>query len=371
MEKGTCGKNLTWQLDDNGTLTISGTGDMNNYGWIFGKSPWRKHWKSLKKVVIDNGVTNIGEEAFRNCERLAEVSISDSVTSIQSFAFDNCTSLTEIKIPNSVKTINSYAFDFCWRLTKVFLPENITTIGARAFAYCKSLKEIEIPSSVTSIGTEVFYTCDSLKKIHYKPGIGFEKNLLDGNKAQLVPYTNTSPTANQTVSKAVQSSDQSSDKTKVQAVAENLRWKLEGRTLTVGGVLEIKDYSHENPPWFKKRHDIFKIVIEEGVEKISTNAFNECIRLEELILPLSVKTIGDFAFTFCYCGDKKYNGGKNVIWSLEDGVLLIKKNPAAKNETNFSTGYEIWNVAEKNIKSVRIERGVTPSKRFYDWLNKI
>lgn len=196
----------------------------------------------------------------------------------------------------------------------------------------------------------------------------FEKILSDGNKAQLVPYTNTPATANQTVSKAVQSSDQSSDKTKVQAVAENLRWKLEGRTLTVGGVLEIKDYSRENPPWFKKRHDIFKIVIEEGVEKISANAFNECIRLEELILPLSVKTIGDFAFTFCYCGDKKYNGGKNVIWSLEDGVLLIKKNPAAKNETNFSTGYEIWNVAEKSIKSIRIERGIIPSKRFYDWL---
>ena len=150
-----------------------------------------------------------------------------------------------------------------------------------------------------------------------------------------------------------------------------LTWKVEGETLTVGGVREIKDYSHEEPPWADSLDVIQRIVIEEGVEKISANAFAACRRLEQVIIPASVMTIGDFAFTICYCGDKAIDGGKNVIWSLDDGVLLLKKNPAAMSDADFSTGYEMWNVAGKNIKSIKIERGVIPGRRFFEWLGRL
>ena len=74
------------------------------------------------------------------------------------------------------------------------------------------------------------------------------------------------------------------------------------------------------------------------------------------------------AFTFCYCGDESVNGGKNVIWSLDDGVLMFKKNPDARNATNFSIGAVSWRAVEGNVTGVKVERGITPDKRFFDWL---
>lgn len=134
---------------------------------------------------------------------------------------------------------------------------------------------------------------------------------------------------------------------------------------------EIKSYSYSETSWRESLRDIQKIIIEEGVEKISTRAFAECTRLEQLTIPASVKTIGDFAFTYCYCGDRTINGGRNIFWSLDDGTLMIKKNPAAKSDADFTTGYETWQVVEGNITGVKIERGIVPSKRFFDWLSRM
>ena len=131
---------------------------------------------------------------------------------------------------------------------------------------------------------------------------------------------------------------------------------------------KIKNYSNENPPWGDSRRIIQEIVIEEGVKKIYSYAFADCTRLEKLTIPVTVKTIGDFAFTVSYCGDRLVNNGRNVFWSLNDGTLILKKNPAAKSDEDFSTGYETWEVVEKNIKGVKIERGIVLGKRFYNWL---
>lgn len=155
------------------------------------------------------------------------------------------------------------------------------------------------------------------------------------------------------------------------SVTEKLRWKVDGKTLTVGGVHEIKDYSREEPPWLDSLQNIQKIIIEDGVEKISANAFIDCKRLELLTIPASVKTIGNLAFTACYCGNRLENGGRNVFWSLNEEILMIRKNPAVKSEANFSTGFETWEVVEKNITSVKIERGIVLGKRFFEWLNRL
>ena len=141
--------------------------------------------------------------------------------------------------------------------------------------------------------------------------------------------------------------------------------------MTVGGVREIKNFSYDKIPWRDNLKSIQKIIVEEGIEKISANAFSECNRLKQLTISASVKTIGDFAFAFCYCGDKKFNGGKNIFWSLDEGILKLKKNPAAKSDADFSTGFETWEVVEKNIKIIEIERGIIPGKRFFDWLNRL
>ena len=155
--------NLTWKLDANGTLTISGTGAMKDYNDNDNRSPIYKN-SSVKKIVVEKGVTSIGESAFENCSSLTSVMIPDSVISIGTSAFHSCSRLPSITIPDSVTSIGNFAFEACNSLSSITLSNNITSIGNWAFHGC-SLTSITIPDSVTSIGAMAFHSCSNLKSI--------------------------------------------------------------------------------------------------------------------------------------------------------------------------------------------------------------
>ncbi len=164
VDSGTCGNNLTWVLTKDGTLTISGKGKMEDWP-DRGNSPWYDVRKAIKKIIITDGVTTIGNWAFYFCSSLTEVSIPDSVTSIGESAFYFCNSLKEINIPDGVTSIGESAFYNCYSLKEVNIPDGVTSIGTTTFTCCYSLTKINIPDSVTSIGSSAFISCSSLKKI--------------------------------------------------------------------------------------------------------------------------------------------------------------------------------------------------------------
>ena len=147
--------NLTWKLYEDGTLNISGTGAMKNYNNTDNLSPVHMN-SSVKKIVIEEGVTSIGNAAFSGCISLTNITIPDGVTSIGIMVFYNCTSLTSITIPDSVTSIGNSAFNSCTSLTSITIPDSVTRIGKYAFYDCSSLTSITIPDSVTSIGESVF-----------------------------------------------------------------------------------------------------------------------------------------------------------------------------------------------------------------------
>ncbi len=223
VDSGTCGakgSNLTWTLDSEGVLTISGSGDMHGYGPS--DAPWHGRVKSaviaegvtsiswyafyncrsLTSVTIPNSVTSIGEYAFYDCTSLTSVTIPDSVTRIGAWAFESCTSLTSVTIPDSVTRIGSYAFRDCASLTGIWvaegnshyssdvsgvlfnkdkttlvqcpgafaaytIPNSVTIIGDSAFFYCTSLTSVTIPDSVTIIEGGAFSDCDNLTDVYY------------------------------------------------------------------------------------------------------------------------------------------------------------------------------------------------------------
>ena len=140
---GICGENLTWTLDAAGTLTVSGTGAMEDYH-ICNDMPWYQSRDSIKAVVIENGVTTIGEYAFSDCSSLTSITIPESVTTIGEYAFSDCSSLTSITIPESVTTIGDSAFNGCTCLTGITIPKSVTAIGKYAFDRCGSLKDVSI-----------------------------------------------------------------------------------------------------------------------------------------------------------------------------------------------------------------------------------
>ena len=139
-KSGTCGKNLQWKLTDEGVLTITGTGKMKNWDYN-NHSPWHAD-KSVKQVIIGDGVTKIGSNVFSGCLSLTSVTIGNSVRTIEEGAFYDCHALTSVTIPNSVTTIESSVFYDCRALTSVTIPNSVTKIGSNAFSGCKNVKQI-------------------------------------------------------------------------------------------------------------------------------------------------------------------------------------------------------------------------------------
>ena len=177
---GSCGEygdNVQWSLS-NGTLTISGIGRMKNYTeeidgmWYPDMPPWFDYYDSsevppmdaIKRIVIESGVTSIGDLAFFSCYNAASITIPDTVTSIGRDAFYEC-AFTNVTIPESVTTIKAGAFTGCKSLVSINIPSGIKAIELCTFGYCYSLKSITIPSSVTSIGTEAFWDCYRLENV--------------------------------------------------------------------------------------------------------------------------------------------------------------------------------------------------------------
>ena len=161
-KSGSCGPNLKWELANDGVLTITGEGEMTDYSYS-NRIPW--YGQHIKRIIIDDGVTTIGNEAFRLCSSLTSVTIPNSVTTIGNSAFSICSSLTSVTIPNSVTTIGDNAFMGCSSLTSVTIPNSVTTIGSEAFSDCTNLQKVNIGNSVKTIGEFAFNKCTNITQI--------------------------------------------------------------------------------------------------------------------------------------------------------------------------------------------------------------
>ena len=197
VASGSCGDNLTWMLDEDGTLRISGTGEMYDYESYYDddeldyvcNTPWYKHINRLQAIYIGEGVESIGKDAFEDCNAIKSITMPSSLKSIGNGAFIHCDSLTDVAIPDSVNHIGLAAFKLSGirsialpkklksieeevfmqsELESIVLPEELLSIGERAF-YCSNLKSISIPSTVTNIGVSAFSDCP-LESIVIPPG---------------------------------------------------------------------------------------------------------------------------------------------------------------------------------------------------------
>ena len=166
VAEGTCGTGVTWKLDSDGVLTISGNGAIKDVT-TGTKKPWNKYQSDITTVVIEDGITAIGNYAFYKCDKLTTVTIPDGITAIGKFAFYSCVKLTTVTIPSSVTTIGADAFRKCENLSTVTIPSSVETIGNNAFYGCTNLTTVTIPSSVTSIGKSAFKGCTNLSEFKY------------------------------------------------------------------------------------------------------------------------------------------------------------------------------------------------------------
>ena len=182
VASGVCGDRLGWILTDDGVLTISGDGAMENFTFSTSAgstAPWNPYRTQIFEAVLPEGITTIGDQAFRNCVKMESINLPQGITSIGASAFAYCSSLKAVTIPGTVQSmggsafygcsglltlvieegvpaLNTYAFYNCTSLTSVTLPQSLQTINAQAFKNTTSLTGITIPKRVTNIGKEAF-----------------------------------------------------------------------------------------------------------------------------------------------------------------------------------------------------------------------
>ena len=172
VASGSCGTSATWSLDSDGVLTIGGTGAMADYTQtsFVADTPWWDNRNDIKKIVIEDGITSVGANAFLLCENVTSIEIGKDVTSIGKNGFRYLYALTSVTIPGNVKTIGDYSFNGCSKLANIVLEEGITTISSYVFGGCIAQK-IVIPDTVTSIGERSFQGCSKLNTFTFGSGI--------------------------------------------------------------------------------------------------------------------------------------------------------------------------------------------------------
>ena len=311
---GKCGDNLTWTIDNNEVLTISGTGRIPDYNDSSSggnnTAPWYGYAYQIKKVVLGSGVQNIGNDAFADCYGMTDITIPDGVTSIGDSAFDGCSALTEISIPGTVCSIGDSAFQGCYALTKVIIPDTVSSIGDSVFSGCSALTEISIPSTVSSIGSYAFSGC-ALREVEIPQGITSIQSRTFQYCTQLTKITipdsvtsvETCAFDNCPVLKTVYYGGTEAQwegmhvdnyagnnsalldatlyfEMKYQRIAAgscggNLRWSLmEDGVLKITGSGEMPDYSSDSDaPWYRYGSRIKEVRVGANVTKIGENAF--------------------------------------------------------------------------------------------------
>ena len=345
-------------LSDDGTLTISGNGKMKDWRNSSDEA-WDSNRKNIKNVIINNGVTSIGNFAFSDCTSLTNITIPNSVTSIGDYAFYGCENLINITIQNSVTSIGNFAFCMCTSLTSINVDSNnekymsdngvlytkdkktliqypskkekteyiilqgTTSIGNYAFHYCTNLTNITIPNSVTSIGYRAFYLCKSLTNITIPDGVISIKN--------------------QTF-----------------YCCESLT-----RLIIPSSVISIGDYA------FHYCTNLTNITIPNSVTSIGDNAFYGCENLINITIPNSVTSIGNDVFNGCISltsinvdsNNEKYMSDNGVLYTKDKKILI--QYPGKKEGTEYLIlqgvesieDYAFWGCG--NLTNIIIPNGVT------------
>lgn len=363
---GTCGDYLTWTLDDAGTLTISGTGDMKS-------KPWSGSCAQIKTLIIHQGVTGISSSAFSNCTNLTEIILPDGLTSIGDRAFSQCRSLSSIVLPSSVKSmgnlfigcsnlteitveegaerffdidgvlfsrnnnyndnatliccpgglqgsytvpehttaINSYAFYGCAGLSSVELPADLTSIRSFAFAECTGLESIKLPSGIVSIESSVFSGCTNLRSVTLPEGVA---------SIGMSAFRGCKSLGNITIPETV---------TSIGNFAFYQCSNLDN-ILIPAGVSSIGENA------FYYCSNLTNISIPNSITSLGKYVFAYCRSLSSITIPASVTGIGAYAFSGCDSLAKVYYDGSEEDWA----VLL--ENTESGNDALRNVGEVVY-----------------------------
>ena len=370
---GKCGMNATYKFNKStGKLTISGKGEMNN-NFADGSSSRFEKNSSIKSVVIENGITDVGIETFSGCKNLKSVSFPKSIRNIYFGAFKNCTKLKTIKLPkSSVYYMGAYAFynsgyyndKSNWKNNTLYLADCLIraddslsgsytvksktrAIAANAFCDCENLEKVTIPKSVISIGEDAFNNTALF-------------NNKDNWSGKVLYVSNNLVYAERSISGTLKV------KSGTRVIASYAFYDDTGET----NLKEVKIPSsvrYIGELAFVECNKIKKLTISNGVKYIGKYAFCNCRSLKSLYIPQSVTKIGDYAFKNCgnmtsikVSGKNKYYDSRkkcNALIHTKTNTLLLGCNKTVIPKGIKTIGTYAFSLSE-GLKQIKIPSGV-------------
>lgn len=347
---GQCGDDLQYSFDEaTGTLTITGSGAMYEFGWD--SVPWGAFKDQIMKVELPSGLTTLGSCAFSGCSDLHELNLPQGLERIGDHALEECHNLTSLTIPSSVKyigvyavcgvglmelvlpegleTIDMYAFMGCHSLSKVVLPKSLKTLGGGAFQYCENLETAELPETLDMISWQVFNECNSLQDILIPKSVteisyfafnsctamqdvvfeGSAPTVDAGMTGDMYPFKNVTseawyPAGDATWTPAAMAAMggnltwMNGESMPSGTCGGDLTWYLDAsHTLHISGTGEMEGYSHYSAPW--NGNTVYRVVVHPGVTTIGSDAFYDMKEIAEVQLPDTLIEIGSDSFFYC------------------------------------------------------------------------
>lgn len=316
IASGTWG-DLTWTLDEDGLLKISGNGEMLPFNYDDMTSAWHNYSSDIRSVMLGSGVTSIGTFAFNNCSNIENIAFSKDVASIGWWALDGCSSLLDFEvdkanqvycdldgvlfnktldtivrypsarsgayvIPEGVSVIGDSSFYECKNLTGITIPESVTEIGSNAFCGCIILRTVILPQGLTTLGSEAFYGCSSLSYVRI-----YETTTVFGDQAFIgcTCLKTAGPIGG----------NYNYEFGWMNAIPDFAFWGCSSLTnIVLPDSIEVfGDYA------FYGCSGLTYIPLPSNLQSIGRGALSECSGIKDLSLPLGVTEIGEWAFSYC------------------------------------------------------------------------
>ena len=336
---GTCGDNLTWELKEDGTFVVSGTGPMYDYKFDYEYEyipmvPWVAFRSQIKKVVIDEGVTSIGSYSFYECPNLTEVIIGNDVERIEEMAFSHNNYVEKLTVGTGLKYVSSAGYGVwngwvhlkeihisdlsAWytiegempcgwedyggtclylngdKITEITVPDNVTSIRDGAFEGYSGITKITIPDSVNSIGNFAFALCPDLKEVYYEGNVEqWIKINRNGPAFNGFPYTGKDVNINLYIDKTLVT-----DLVVPDSVTEIGDYAFSNCS-TLSSVYIPQSVKTIGKEVFANCDKLNNVEMSDGVETIGAFAFCQSSLLESIVLPDSVTVVGEWAFEDC------------------------------------------------------------------------
>lgn len=352
------GTNLTWTLDSEGVLTISGTGKMKDY--TSKNAPWQENGTDIKSIVFSSGTTYIGNYAFYRCtsESFA-ISFPDTLESIGKYAFYKTALSGELVFPQQLKSIGTSAYEMCNNITGIrFWGNQMSLIGDRAFMNCSGLKQLQISNGLLQIGEYAFAECKNLTGDLIIPD---SVTTIGSWAFQNCTGLNGTLTLGTGLKYIESAAFRSCHFTGELIIPQNITGigsdaftgcKFSGVLLIPDSVTRIGSFA------FFKCDALSEVYIPEGVSSVSEGAFRECTLLRKVHLPKELRKIGNSAFLQC-------SNLEEIV--VPDSVTSIGKKAfyECKNLKKAVIGNSVQKILDEtfykctSLESVEIGDGVT------------